>query len=79
VPGANAIPNDSSSPETRFIAISFLISLTQASSLPFAPLCGISTASSARQTMADMPHVPVAGDLTIDLEDIVGIWMIRHR
>jgi len=29
--------------------------------------------------MADMPHVPVAGDLTIDLVDIVGIWMIRHR
>jgi len=26
-----------------------------------------------------MSDVPVAGDLTIDLEDIVGIWMIRHR
>jgi hypothetical protein len=29
--------------------------------------------------MAETPLVPVAGDLTIDFEDIAGIWMIHHR
>jgi hypothetical protein len=31
-----------------------------------------------RSMRAFLPHVPVAGDLAIDLEDSAAIWMIHH-